>query len=55
MPELKIVKPSDTCWLAHEQCVKTVKENYSAIVMALNNLYEETHEPEALGISRAFR
>ena len=53
MPELKIVKPSDTRWLAHERCVKTVKENYSAIVMALNNLYEETHEPEALGISRA--
>ena len=24
-----------------------------AIVLALNNIYEETHEPEALGISKA--
>ena len=53
MPELKVVKPSDTRWSAHECCVKAVKENYSANVIALNNIYEETHEPEALGISRA--
>jgi len=54
MPEFKIVKPSDTRWLAHECCVKVVvKENYCAIVIALNNIYEETHEPEALGISKA--
>ena len=53
MPEFKIVKPSDTRWLAHERCVKVVKENYCAIVLALNNIYEETHEPEALGISKA--
>ena len=25
LPELKIVKPSDTRWLAHERCVKAVK------------------------------
>ena len=53
MPELKIIKPSDTRWLAHKRCVKAVKENYSAIVLALNNIYEETHQPEALGISKA--
>ena len=53
LPELKIVKPSDTRWLAHERCVKAVKASYSAIVNALNNIYEQTHEPEALGISRA--
>ena len=28
LPELKIVKPSDTCWLAHERCVKAVKASY---------------------------
>ena len=50
MPELK---PSDMHWLAHERCVKAVKENYSTIVIALNNIYDETHEPKALGISRA--
>ena len=53
MPELKVIKPSDTRWLAHERCVKAVKENYIAIVITLNNIYEETHQPEALGISKA--
>ena len=53
MPELKVIKPSDTLWLAHERCVKAVKENYIAIVRTLNNIYEETYQPEALGISKA--
>ena len=52
LPELKTIKPSDTRWLAHERCVKAVKGSYSAIVIALNNIYEQTHEPEALGISK---
>ena len=30
-----------------------MKENYIAIVITLNNIYEETHQPEALGISKA--
>ena len=54
LPELKIVKPSDTRWLAHEKCVKVVKANYAAIVVTLENIYEQTHEPEALGISKIF-
>ena len=33
--------------------MKAVKASYSAIVNALNNIYEQTHEPESLGISRA--
>ena len=53
LPELKIVEPSDTRWLAHERCVKAVKENYAAIVITLENIYEQSHEPEALGISKA--
>ena len=51
LPELKVVKPSNTRWLAHERCVKAVKASYRAIVNALNNIYEKTHEPEALGIA----
>ena len=51
--ELKMIKPSDTRWLAHERCVKSVKRSYSAIVLSLNNIYEESHEPEALGLSKA--
>ena len=52
-PELKIVKPSDTCWLAHERCVRAVKASYSAIITALDHIYSESHEPEALGIKKA--
>ena len=33
--------------------MKALKASYSAIVNGLNNIYEQTHEPEALGISRA--
>ena len=52
IPELKIVKPSDTRWLSHEKCVSTVKKCYGAIVSALETIYQESHEPEALGISK---
>ena len=54
LPELKIVKLSDTRWLARERCVKAVKASYSSIVLALENIYETSHEPEALGLSKAF-
>ena len=47
LPELKIVKPSNTRWLAHERCVKAV------IILALENIYETSHEPETLGLSKA--
>ena len=50
LPELKIVKPSDTRWLAHDRCVKA---SYSSIVLTLENIYETSHEPEALGLSKA--
>ena len=53
LPELKIVKPSDTRWLAHERCVRAIKASYGAIVTALNDIHESTHEPEALGLSNA--
>ena len=46
------MKPSDTRWLAHEHCVKAAKASYSSIVLALENMYETSHEPEALGLSK---
>ncbi len=33
--------------------MKAVKANYAAIVIALESFYEQTHEPEALGINKA--
>lgn len=53
LPELKIVKPSDTRWLAHERCVKAVKASYTAIVTSLEHIYQESHEPESLGLKKA--
>ena len=53
LPELKIVKPSNTRWLAYERCVKTVKASYISIVLALENIYETSHKPETLGLSKA--
>ena len=51
-PELKIVKLSDTRWLAHEHCVKAIRASYSSIVPTLEYIYETSHEPEALGLSK---
>ena len=48
LPELKIVKPSDTRWLAHERCVKAIKASYSSIVLALENIYETSHDQKLL-------
>ena len=50
LPEMKVIKPSDTRWLAHERCVKADKVSYSAIVIAPASIYEMSHEPDALGI-----
>ena len=53
LPEFKIMKPSDTRWHAHKDCVKAVKASYSSIVLALENIYETSHETETLGLSKA--
>ena len=52
LPELKIAKPLDTIWLAHERCAKAVKASCGAIVTALDDIHENTNEPEALGLSK---
>ena len=53
LPEMKVVKPSDTRWLAHERCVKAVKASYTALVVTLDNNYQNFHQPEALGLHKA--
>ena len=47
------MKPSDTRWLAHERCVKAVKASYTAIVTSLEHIYQESCEPESLGLKKA--
>ena len=53
LPKLKIAKPSDTHLLTHERCVKAVKASYGALVTALNDIHDNTHEPEVLGLGKA--
>ena len=40
LPEMKVIKPSDTRWLSHEWCVKAVKVSYTAIVASLDSNYQ---------------
>ena len=53
LPEMKVIKPSDTRWLAHERCVKAVKVSYTASVVTLESTYQNFHAPEALGLYKA--
>ena len=53
LPEMKVIKPSDTRWLAHEWCVKAVKASYTALVVILDINYQNFHAPEALGLYKA--
>ena len=50
---MKVIKPSDTRWLAHERCVKAVKTSYTALVVTLDIDYQNFHAPEALGLYKA--
>ena len=53
LPEMKVIKPSDTCWLAHERCVKAVKVSYTALLVTIDSNYQNFHAPEALGLYKA--
>ena len=57
LPELKIVKPSDTRWLAHAHAVRRQSKPLTLQFIIVNalNIYEQTHAPEALDISRVLR
>ena len=53
LPEMKVIKPPDTRWLAHEQRIKAVKVSYTALVVTLDSNYHNFHAPEALGLYKA--
>ena len=53
LPEMKIIKPSDTHWLARGRCVKAVKVSYTALFVTLDSNYQNFHAPEALGLYKA--
>ena len=51
-PELKIVKPSSTRWLSHERCVRAICKELPALVITLQQLYENSGDAEAFGLSK---
>ena len=51
LPEMKAIKPSDSHWLAHEWCVKTVKVSCTALAVIVESNY--LHAPEASGLHKA--
>ena len=50
LPELKIVKPSDTRWLSHERSVRPIYRELPALIVTLQQLYETSGDAEAYGI-----
>ena len=51
LPELKVVKPSETRWLSHERCVRAILQELPALIIALHKLYEDCGDAEAYGIA----
>ena len=51
LPQLKVVKPSDTRWLSHERCVQAICKELPALIITLQQLHESFGDAEAFGIS----
>jgi len=54
LPELKVVKPSDTRWLSHERCIRAIRKELPALIITLQELYEESGDAEAYGLALVF-
>ncbi len=51
LPELKVVKPSETRWLSHERCVPAILKELPALIITLHELYNESGDAEAYGLA----
>ena len=54
-PKLKMVKPSDTHWLAHNRSVKAIRYSMRPLIDTLEHIHDDTGEPEALGMLRIMK
>ena len=48
---IKSGKPSDTRWLSHERCMRAIRKELPALILALQQLYDSTGDAEAFGLS----
>ena len=51
LPQLKMLKPTDTRWLSHENTIRSVKRSYTAIVVTFEAIYEESGDADTHGLS----
>ena len=51
-PELKLLKPSDTRWLAREMCVWSVRRSLPALVRTFEEIYDEKGDADAYGLAK---
>ena len=54
LPELKVVKPSDTRWLSHERCIRAIRKELPALIITLQQLFEEEGDTEAYRLALVF-
>ena len=55
LPELKVIKPSDTRWLSHEHCVPAILKELPALIITLQSNNDECGDAEAYGLALALR
>ena len=53
--QLKMIKPSDTRWLAHDRSVKAIRCSMRPLIDTLEHIRKDTGEPEALGMLRTMK
>ena len=54
-PQLKMIKPSDTRWLAHDRSVKAIRCSMRLLIDTLEHIHKDTGDPEALGMLRTMK
>ena len=51
-PKLKVLKPSDTRWLARERCVQAVRRTLPSLVTTFDTIYMDNGDAEAYGLAK---
>ena len=47
-PQLKMIKPSDTCWLAHDRSVKAIRCSMRPLIDTLEHIHEDLESQKHL-------
>ena len=54
-PQLKMIKPGNTRWMAHDRSVKAIRCSMRPLIDTFEHIHEDTVEPEALGMLRTMK